>query len=306
MAAAPASPHICAVVVAYRSAEHLARLLPDLVAAVDGVVVVDQASDDDSARVAERHGAVVLREPVNTGFAAGVNRGVEASAGDVVLLVNPDVRWDAGALKALHEASLRHPGDVLGPVVRGDDGRLQPTRSGLPGLLTFLGEELLVPESAAVGSWPARLWPRWQRYDAEVDGPLLSGACLWIPRATWERVGPMDERYFMYREEMDWQLRARQRGVRTILVPDATIAHVRAGSSGRHDPQRARWLAASTRRFVLRWLPGWRAWAALALLAAGQALRWLVWSAPVLRGRPDARQRRAQHRAALVPLLVGS
>lgn len=300
------TPGVSAVVVTYRSAAYLPRLLPALAAACDEVVVVDNASDDGSAGVAARlaPSAVIVRRERNDGFAAGVNAGVARARGELLLLCNPDVALDAGAVAALVEASRRHPGDVVGPLVRLPGGRPQPTRSGMPSLWNLLGEQVLVPESATPGSWPARLWPRWRAYDREEPGPLLSGACLLVPRPLWERTGPMDAGYFLYWEEIDWQLRARRHGARTVLVPSAEVVHERSASTGRHDEARARLFAEGARRFVRRWLPGWRGRAALCLLAAGQFARAVAWDLPPLRSRPAAAARRRQHRAALRGLLA--
>jgi N-acetylglucosaminyl-diphospho-decaprenol L-rhamnosyltransferase len=298
---------VSAVVVTYRSAAHLPGLLPALAAATDEVVVVDNASDDGSAELAARLAprAVVVRREANDGFAAGINAGVARSRGDLLLLCNPDVSLHPGAVDALVEAAGRHPGDVLGPLVRLPDGRVQPTRTGRPSLWTILGEQVLVGDSTTPGRWPARLWPRWGSYEHEVDGPLLSAVCLLVPRALWARAGPMDERFFMYWEEIDWQLRAHGHGARSILVPAAEVTHARSASTGVHDEVRARLFATSARRFVERWLPGWRGRAALALLAIGQLARAAVWSMPRMRGKPHASARRAQHLASLRGLRAG-
>lgn len=291
---------ISAVVVAFRSADHLPDLLRDLDAqGVDEVVVVDNASPDDSAAVAAATlpRSHVLARPENRGFAAGANAGLAAATGDLLLLVNPDVRLEPGAVAALVAAAERLPGAVLGPVVHDTTGRLLPTRRSLPGLRSFLGEEVLVPERARPGGWPQRRWARWAGYGAEVEAPLLSGVCLLLPRAAWESTGPFDEGFFLYWEEVDWQLRARALGHPTVLVPAARIVHVRSASLGLHSARRAALLGVATRRFLALHLPGARRLAALLLLSAGQALRWLVWT---VRGRaPAAAARRAQHSAWL-------
>ncbi len=303
---APARPHCSAVVVTYRSASQLPSLLPGLVEQVDDVVVVDNASDDDTVRIARQHApqAQVIRLDENHGFAAGVNAGMARAAGEFVLVCNPDVVLQPGAVESLVAAHQRQPRSILGPVVLTGQGQFQPTRSGLPGVWTFLGEEVLIPERARPGSWPARLWPRWQRYDQPVSGPLLTGACLLIPRAVWEEVGPMDERYFLYWEETDWQLRAHAHGIPTMLVPDARVIHERAGSSGIHDPWRARQFGRSARRFVDTWLTGPRRVGALTLLLLGQAVRVARWSVPVSDPRLR-RARRKQHLATIRGLLGG-
>ncbi len=296
------NPTITAVVVAFRSADHL----PDLLRAldqqgVDEVVVVDNASPDDSADVARATLPTVrvVSLPENRGFAAGVNAGLAAATGHLLLIVNPDVRLRPGALGALRAASKRHPGAVLGPAVRDGDGRLLPTRRSLPTFGSLLGEEVLIPERAAPGGWPQRLWSRWQSYESEVDAPLLSGVCLLVPRAVWREVGPFDEGYFLYWEEIDWQLRARALGHRTVLVPGSEIEHLRSTALGLHDPRRATHMGRSTRRFLLKHLGQSRGRAALVLLSLGQLARWAIRALQALGGDQTAARRRGQHSAWL-------
>jgi N-acetylglucosaminyl-diphospho-decaprenol L-rhamnosyltransferase len=297
-------PRVSAVIVAHESAAPLRRLLPALRAAVDEVVVVDNASTDGSAALASRlvHDAVVVVRERNLGFASGVNAGVAAASGELILLCNPDVELDGAAMTELIAAAGRHPGDIVGPRVHYPDGRLQPSRSGPPTLRNLVGEQVLVPESVAPGSWPARLWPRWRSYAEEVRGPVLSGCALLIPRSTFQAVGPFDERYFLYWEEVDWQLRAIEAGYSCWLVPAARVRHARGGSSGPADPRRAVLFHTSTRRFLRRWLPHPRRGLVLLALGCGQIARLLAWSAPPLRGRPAARDRRIQHALAIATL----
>jgi len=292
---------VSAVVVTYRSEARLPALLPPLREAVDEVVVVDNASDDDSVAVAWRlvPDAIVIRRDRNDGFAAGVNAGAAASTGDLVLLVNPDVVLTPPAVDALVAAAARHPGDIVGPIVRYPDGRLQPSRHGLPTVWNLLGEQALVPESTPVGRWPARLWPRWRSYDREEHGPILSGCSLLVPRATLQSVGPFDEGYFLYWEEVDWQLRARLAGHRSWLVPAAEVTHDRGRSAGPSDPRLVEVFHRSTRRFLRRWLPVPARSAVLAILGGGQLARLVAWSLPPFSDREGARLRRDQHRRAL-------
>jgi N-acetylglucosaminyl-diphospho-decaprenol L-rhamnosyltransferase len=294
-------PRVSAVIVAHESAAPLRRLLPALRAAVDEVVVVDNASTDGSAALASRlvHDAVVVVRERNLGFASGVNAGVAAASGELILLCNPDVELDGAAMTELIAAAGRHPGDIVGPRVHYPDGRLQLSRSGPPTLRNLVGEQVLVPESVAPGSWPARLWPRWRSYAEEVRGPVLSGCALLIPRSTFQAVGPFDERYFLYWEEVDWQLRAMAAGYSCWFVPTARVVHARGASSGPADPGRATLFHTSTRLFLRRWLPGPRRAAALLLLGLGQVARWIVWSLPPARARAESRNRRAQHRRAI-------
>jgi GT2 family glycosyltransferase len=299
---------ISAIVVAFRSAAHLPGLLKDLEReGVDEIVVVDNASPDDSARVAEEaSGRVrVIRLRENRGFAAGVNAGVCQATGAHLLIINPDVRIEEGAVRRLLTAAGRHPRTVCGPQVSTEDGRVLPTRKSLPSLGSVLAEEVWVPERARIGGWPQRRWAKWDAAVGECDAPLLSGVCLLLPRALWDDVGEMDEGYFLYWEEIDWQLRARSLAAAVLYVPDARIRHVRSASLGLHDPRRSRLLAQSTVRFLRHRVGGVRGRVLLAAFVVGQAVRWLLWSWPGLRSRPHAGARRAQHRGWLQGALRG-
>ena len=300
----PEEESLAAVIVTHRSADDLRQLLPELQPLVDELVIVDNASDDGSAEVAEAlaPGAIVIRRSDNSGFAAGANEGVRASIASHVLLLNPDVRIDRASLDELRAGARRHPGSIVGPVVRYPDGRVQLTRSGPPNMWTLAGEHGLIPESAQPESWPARWWLKWASYEEEDCLGALSGCCLLLPRSVWERVGSFDERFFLYWEEVDWQARARERGVSTWLIPSSVVHHALGGSTGRHDVRRARMFASSARAFVDKWVPRRRRPLALTILIMGQAVRWLVWST-LQRPRSEASERRAFHAEQIRQLL---
>jgi GT2 family glycosyltransferase len=169
-----------------------------------------------------------------------------------------------------------------------------------------LGEQALIPESARPGTFPARLWARWRPYVREEPGPLLSGAVLLIRRAFWSEVGPMDERYFLYWEEMDWQLRARALGARSVLVPSARVVHHRSSSSGLTDAAKAEMMARSACKFLQRWMPAWKYPFSLLVLTSGQLARLVIWSLPPFRHRSHAPSRREAHSAFLVALARSS
>jgi N-acetylglucosaminyl-diphospho-decaprenol L-rhamnosyltransferase len=299
-----AAADVSAIVVSYRSSLHLANLLPSLIGIVEEVIVVDNDPDGtvlpESAATSEK--VRLIRRPSNDGFAAGVNVGVGAATGDVLLIVNPDIHVDSPALEELLAGHLRHPDAVVGPVVVLPDGSIQRTRSGPPSLWNLIGENLVVPESAQPGSFPARIWPRWRAYSSEEPVEALSGCCLMFSRETWSRVGEFDERYFLYWEEVDWQLRARKHGIRTWLIPRAVVIHERAGSTALHDPRRAEIFYRSFRIFVTSWMPGWKSSAALSIAWIGQTIRWMAWGFLAL-SRPTAAKRRDFHKRGMLTLL---
>jgi hypothetical protein len=228
-----AAPAIAAVVVSYRSGEVLPRCLDALRGAAPrrGVrpIVVDNASGDRSADMAaSRIGeSNVVRLPVNAGFAAGVNAGIRhAEDAAWIAVVNPDAVPAAGSLDALVEVLEARPRAALvGPRVVDARGREEQSVGRFPTLArerahTWMLDRLLGLEGRRA-PFPAETAP--------VD--WVSG-CAWLVRAAAARaVGPLDEGYFMYWEDVDWCRRIRDAGWEVLATPDVTVAHDRGRGS---------------------------------------------------------------------------
>ena len=212
---------VAAVVVAWRAGERagacLARLA-ELAPSARRVLVDNEAGGGTGVDAPD--GTVILRLRDNRGFAgganAGLNRAFEDGAEHAVLL-NDDLLVDPGCIEALVAAA-------------GEGGAASPRIDGPPGF-AFAGGELE----------PQRGFGR------HVDGAndYLSGACLCIARAAWERVGPFDEELFLYYEDVDWSLRARALGVPLTVALDAHASHIGGASSG--GEQGETWAYYSTR-----------------------------------------------------------
>lgn len=152
----------------------------------------------------------------NRGFAAGVNAGMGASDRDVLLL-NPDTWLLEGPWKAFFEMPPRVA--VKGPRILSPDGSVQASIYGEPSavgvILEFCGVQRMV----------RRLGIRRRMPDRVTDVPVVQGSALLISRAAWNDVGPFDEEFFLYHEEADWCLRARDKGYRVLYDPSVSIVH---------------------------------------------------------------------------------
>jgi N-acetylglucosaminyl-diphospho-decaprenol L-rhamnosyltransferase len=195
-------------------------------------IIVDNASHDGSAdAVAERFPQVkLIRSATNLGFAAGMNRGAACARGRNLLLLNADARLEPGALDLLLELLDTHPRAALaGPALRYRDGSAQAAAFRDPGLTQVFLDLFPIKrlmDTRINGRLPGRNRP------TLIDHPL--GACMLIRRAAWEDVGPLDEGYFMYLEEIDWCRRARRRDWQIWHHPDAVAVH-HAGQSTRQQ-----------------------------------------------------------------------
>jgi Predicted glycosyltransferases len=220
---------VAAVVVTYNSRRHVAALLDSLPDAFGSltysVVVVDNGSTDETLDLlALRSDCDVVRS-TNDGYAAGINRAVRASPdASAILILNPDATLDPDAVPRMLE-SLRRPGvGIVAPRVREEDGRLSPTLRrgptlGRVGGLSFTG----------LAAFAERIEnPREYVSEHEVDWAV--GAILLVDRRCFDALEGFDESYFLYSEETDFSLRARDAGWATVYTPHAGGMHVGGGS----------------------------------------------------------------------------
>lgn len=196
--------------------------------------VVDSASTDGSADMVReafpRVGLITNSE--NAGFTRGNNQGLARCRGRAILLLNPDTEIVGDALTVMADYLDTHPDvGIVGPRILTPDGGLQPSRRRFPTYGTAF------VESTCLQRWFPR-HPLLARYymwdvpdDREQDVDWLEGACLMARAEVVRQIGGLDERFFMYSEEMDWCLRAKRTGWRVVYLPQAAIIHYGGKSS---------------------------------------------------------------------------
>lgn len=211
------------------------------------ILVADNASADGSAEHVRRNhpGVRVIDMGANTGFAAANNRAYADACGRHVLLLNGDAEVAAGTVDALVAHLDAHPdAGVVAPRLLNPDGTDQGTARTFPS-----------PAAAILGrrSPLTRLFPN-NRYarrylagrDHQGDDPFevdwVSGACLMVPRAVVDRVGPLDTGFFMYWEDADWCRRIKDAGYGVWCIPAVHAVHAEGGS-------RRGWPARQVRHF---------------------------------------------------------
>ena len=232
---ADADARAACVVVTYDALPWIEQCL-ESVAEVDTVVVDNGSGDGTVGLVRERFPAVRVIESENRGLSAGWNTGIRATASEHVLLLNADAWLLDGALSALVAAADRHPrAAAIGPRLENTDGTLQRSVRGYPTAWRLATEYLylrkLAPRSRALNAFYGAGFDHAREREVE----WLMGACLLVRRAEFDEVGPFDERYFLFSEEVDWMRRAADRGWSVVFTPDARCVHVGgAAHGGRH------------------------------------------------------------------------
>ena len=273
-------PELSIVVVNHNTREATSDCLRSVLeasAALDvEVVVVDNGSADGSAEMFRERfpGVVTLEAGENLGFARGVNLGARSARGTWLLLLNPDTITLPGSLDALVGFADRHPQyGVYGGRTLRPDGSVDPSSCwGEPtiwSLATFATMLSTVFKRSRIFD-PESLG-RWKR-DTVREVPIVTGCLLMVRRTDWERLGGMDEEYFLYGEDAEFSMRAGRAGLRRVIVPDAVIVHEVGGSSDAGGAKGCMVMAGKVTYLRKTWSPG-RARIGVGLLVAGVGVR---------------------------------
>ena len=200
------------------------------------LIVVDNASNDGSAAAVRKAypSATVLETDTNLGFAAAVNLGIRAGRSPYVLLLNSDATIQANSLSKLIEALNADPdAAAAGPRIVAPSGSLELSLNRTMSFSNELGFKIL-EILYADGRGPATSWVA-RQYGRDTNVRSLTAACLLLRREAVEEVGGLDERFFLYAEDVDLCLRLRSAGWRLLFVPKSEAQHVR-GASGSANP----------------------------------------------------------------------
>jgi GT2 family glycosyltransferase len=197
------------------------------------VIVVDNASSDRSAEMVREAfpGVRLIANTTNRNYAAGTNQALAAATGDYLLLLNPDARVTKGALDTLVRfLKTQGEADVVAAKLVHEDGTVQRSVRGFPAPISVLWDLLKLPRL-----FPALGTYRQTGFDYERTGPAPQPmtSCFLLTRCAYKKVGPMDERFPLYFNDVDWCLRAQNEGIGIWYTPDATAIHGYGGTTKR-------------------------------------------------------------------------
>ena len=302
------------VIVAWNSAEYLARTLPALASELlpgDEVIIVDNDSSDDLELVVATHlpAATILAMGGNVGYTSAVNHGAAVAVGNLLVVLNPDAMPEPG-----FGAAIRRPATDgsswaawMALVVCHEGGRRVVNSNGNPVHFTGFswagGHGSEVPVATGPRTLPA----------------AASGACLAVPLESWDRIGGFSSDFFLYQEDTDLSLRIRSGGEQIGIVGDAVVDHdYDFGRSG----QKWLWLERNRWAMIIRNYPAALiaglapalvatelalipvaargGWLPQKLAAWGQVIRWLPRLLGERRRIQSVRTLSARHFAALL------
>jgi hypothetical protein len=293
-----ASPICTVLIVTWNSARFIGSCLDALATSTRQpitTIVVDSASSDGTAESVRQHyPSVHLIEPGhNLGFVAGNNLALRQVTTPYALLLNPDCELRPGALDTLLAFMQAHPrAATVAPQLRNTDGSLQYSTFVHPTVATVAWEYFLRdnahPNHVKAGRYTA------SDYDQERQVGGVLGACFLVRTAALNSVGLLDPRFFMYCEEVDWQMRAQRAGWQVWYTPTAVATH--------HGGQSTKLAAESTflelqrSRFKLyaKWYPPAERVALAAVTKAGILYQLGFWTKQLLRHRLTTSQWRGR------------
>lgn len=240
---------ISIITVSFECQELLRPMLASLAGAAEGrtfeVIVVDNASSDGVMEMlrAEWPAVNALEMGENAGFARANNRGIGAARGRYVMLLNPDTVAHAVSLTTLAEFLDAHPrAAIAAPRLLYPDLTDQGTARSFPTATAALfGRRSLMTKLFPQNPWSRRYLSGRAHTDAspfEID--WVSGAAMMVRREAIDRVGPLDEGFFMHWEDADWCHRMKDAGLSVHCVPAARIVHHEGGSRRGWPPRQLR------------------------------------------------------------------
>lgn len=206
------------------------------------VLVVDNGSSDDTAEVVRRGFPEVrlIANEKNSGFAAANNQGITEAQGDYLLLLNPDTVVHAGALDGMVGFLAAHEDvGVVGPLLLNTDGTIQPSTRRFPDFRSALYHSTIFRSLGLFRGHYRQYMMRHFKPDQPTDVDQVMGAAFMTRRSVVDRIGVLDERFFMYYEEVDFCYRVKQAGWRVVILPDMRITH-HGGASSAQVPVAAR------------------------------------------------------------------
>ena len=232
------TPAVSIVIVSWNATKYLQECLTSLFdarhASTLEVIVVDNASSDDSSAMVQRlfPEAILIQNTDNLGFARANNIGIRRARGRHIALVNSDVHVLPDCIEKLVQYLDANPNvSMVGPRILGRDGKLQTSHRGFPRLWNMfcraLALDSLLPNVPLFGGYLFK----YSEPVTPTPVEIISGCFVLVSREALEEVGLLDELFFIYGEDMDWCKRFWRAGRPVVFVPAAESIHYGGGSS---------------------------------------------------------------------------
>lgn len=192
------------------------------------IIVVDNASFDGVADLVKQFSGVrFIQSQINGGFSYGNNLGIKAAQGKYIMICNPDLAILSDGIKQLYDfMEERQEVALAGPRLINADKSIQPSCTRFPDWRLPLYRRTALGNTKRGQAWLDNYLMKDMNHLQNIYVPALFGACLLVRKSALEKVGLLDERYFMYMDDLDWSRRFWQNGFKVAYVGEAEIIHL--------------------------------------------------------------------------------
>jgi GT2 family glycosyltransferase len=214
-------------------------------------ILVDNASTDGSAeKVATQYPQVkIIRNRTNIGFAGANNQAMKIASGDIFLLLNSDCFVNPDTIRIIMDKCKDPKYDVVGCKLLDDNGSIQQSWGYFPTLLRIILMMLFIDNLPGIRDIIDSVHVRsLKRYDKLTEADWVTGAFMMLKKRVFDRAGGLDEKFFMYGEEIEWQYRIKNLGFKIWYDPEASATHLCGASSPSRSPA------------VIGEIKGWKYW----------------------------------------------
>ena len=222
-------PELSIITVGFRSEKTMGPFLDSIQKNRDGIkkeiIVVDNYPADKGATVAEKHSTkpTVIRNTENVGFSIAINQGIKVSKGKYILIINPDTRIIGSALKKLLDfAKSTSKLGAVAPRLLNYNGKIQPSCFKFPTIWNAIKYNFFGCKTC---------FKKYNPGDKITTVDVAVMAAFLVPKATLDYVGGLDERYFLYYEDVEFCRRLHKFGLPVYYLPEAKVKHAH-GVSG--------------------------------------------------------------------------
>lgn len=234
------------IIVSFNTLDHIKKCIASIKKYTEtsfSLTVIDNGSSDGSLEyLKEEEGLTLIENKENYGYARACNQGILAGCGEYIVLLNSDIEVKEGWLKPLINAAEPEDIAVVGPKLINDRGQI-------------VGAGVVDINESTPRGWKMEDGPG--VFDKTEEVLSVSGACYLMKRILLPVLGLFDEGYFFYFEELDYSLRAKEKGYRVIYCPETIVYHHHEGSLGAGDypgrKKRDDYFTESRKRFHNKW-----------------------------------------------------
>lgn len=225
------------IIVSWNTKKYMEEVLTSLTT-IDGnlsaeIIVVDNASADGTPDMirAQFPDVKLIETGANLGFAKGNNVGIQEATGRYICLINSDVNVPSDCLDKMHAYMEQNPSiGLLGPGMMRPDGKVYRSGMRFPTLWNLFVRALFLDSVFKTGIFGGYLMKDF-RFDQTRDIDVLNGWLWMARREALEQVGPLDGRFFMYAEDVDWCKRFHLAGWRVVFFSEASAVHYGGASA---------------------------------------------------------------------------